>query len=151
MCGRGRGACVGWVGGRLVDEYVGLGAFQAEEPDSTVETQDILEGCQMWLERDSSGKERRRVGFSNSHGCKEHPWRADGYQTRSPSLLPSPPESSHSSGAVQLSSGIRGERALGQCGCWGTLCSLPPPFPLLRAPSAMSAWMRQRVWPWELL
>lgn len=41
---------MGWVGGRLVDEYVGLGAFQAEEPDSTVETQDILEGCQMWLE-----------------------------------------------------------------------------------------------------
>lgn len=52
----------------------------------------------------------------------------------SPRLSPSPPESSHSSGAGQLSSGITGDRGPDQCGCWGALCSLPPPSPLSHVP-----------------
>lgn len=118
------------------------GTFQAREPDRAVETQDtghsepmpdVAGGRQFW-------KGEEAGGILQQPGLQRPP---PGF----PHLL----QKAATPQTGQLSPRIAGERGPDQCGRWGALCSLPPPFPLLRALSATFPQMSPRVWPWELL
>lgn len=139
--GDGECAQAGWGVGS-VEEHVSPGTFQAREPDRAVETQDtghsepmpdVAGGRQFW-------KGEEAGGILQQPGLQRPP---PGF----PHLL----QKAATPQTGQLSPRIAGERGPDQCGRWGALCSLPPPFPLLRALSATFPQMSPRVWPWELL
>lgn len=135
--------CAGWVGGRLCGGAHGPGELSRRENQTGQwrhRTQDVPDRCQMWLEGDSSGKERRLVGFCDSQGCKDLPLAFPLSSRKQPllRLVSCPPGSPVRGAQINVAAGGR---------------SAPFLLPSLSSQhlSATFPQMSPSVWPWELL